>query len=265
MSITGPEGIQILVLSSPPFCLKIKPNNHLSQSEQLGRLNKFENFIKDYFTRYSPTPASCTGLDTKRQYFVKPQCTLDYKSCQDLFVRSLEVFGAHSRKKGFCYAIVSGGSAEDSQRVSNQSLPVGRVSTMARQAVDADLLASKSALILDFKSKQQNAAKLITFDTFLERIAVFENTFKDIFVRLDAPLDKKNTVRYTIRKDLCLPVNMERQVFAHSMHHCGLYKGSCFRLRSVGLKAQNEGPSKLGMPGRPAGPGLFDLLSALSS
>jgi len=129
--------------------------------------------------------------------------------------------------------------------------------------VDAVLLSTKSALILDFKPKKQSSvAKSVNFDTFLERVAAFEKTFKDIFIRLDCPGDKKTTIRYTVRKDLNLTEEMERRVFAHSMHHCDLYKARCFRLRGVSTKGQRGTPSKSSSGGMS---GLSGLLSALST
>lgn len=265
IAIAGPDDIQTLVLSSPPFCLKIKPNNKINQTEQLSRVSKFEDFVKDYLVRYEANPSTCTGLEPKRTYFVKPECTLSYQAAQDLFARSLETFQAHSRSKGFHYAIISGSSPTDEiERIPNQKLPIGRVAVMPHQPVDAALLSAKSALILDFKPKKQSsAAKSVNFDTFLERVATFEKTFKDIFIRLDCPVTKKTTIRYTMRKDLGLPEDMERRVFAHAMHHCNLYKARCFRLRGVSTKGQHGSPSKGSSGGSSSG--LSGLLAALAS
>lgn len=254
--------IQELLLSSPRFRIKIKPNAKVSRTVQLERIRKFEELVKDYFVCHQSTQSGSEPSTNTRTYFVHPHCKLNYTECLNLFVRALETCRANASRKGFCFSLAK----EWDRSETTPSLTNIRCPVMKCQAVTAKLLAAKSPLILEFKPKRTTTSKdgqIVTFDLFRSRVATFDTTFKDIFIKLDCPSDKPSVVRYTTRKELHLSEEAERQLFAQCLRTCNLYKGRCFEVR--GVSASPKPASAPSISCGSSGGGMSGLLSALLS
>lgn len=264
---TGAEGMQIssdiqqLLFSMSPLKIKLKSNTRISTQEQLERMAKFEALGADFIVRYEPNPAdkeACAN-SKKRLYFPKATLAKRADECRVFYAQLMSACGVDSRKYGFFMSM-----RRDDLR---STLVLDNGPAMKECQFTAAHLQTSILLTLKFKAKK--ASGKVTVDEFESRVATFEKTFKDVFVRAAGVPHTNGLARhYLIRPELSVPYELHRDLFSTCMKHSRLFKSPLFRLQgvngdSLGTKKSEGGSSNpLASLG---GGGSLGLLSALLS